>query len=244
MSGCAFSISSKQDDAVGIAADPLGELAALLVADVARGRADQLRDGVLLHVLRHVEAHERLLVLEQELGEAPRDLGLPDARGPEEDEGAHRAVRVVHAQARAADRLGDADDRGVLADDAAAQASLPCGGASRPRPSRATATGMSVQERDDLLDVAAGDFLRRVALLGRCALERSISSLSSISRSRRNTAFSKSLSEIAFFISLTICADLELELAEVLRVGHALAASPWRRPRRGCRSPCPGRSGR
>ena len=37
-----------------------------------------------------------------------------------------------------------------------------------------------------------------------CALMRSISSLSSISRSRRKTAFSKSLSEIAFFISLTI----------------------------------------
>ena len=38
-----------------------------------------------------------------------------------------------------------------------------------------------------------------------CAFVRSISSLSSISRSRRKTAFSKSLSEIAFFISLTIC---------------------------------------
>ena len=37
-----------------------------------------------------------------------------------------------------------------------------------------------------------------------CALVLSISSFSSISRSRRKTAFSKSLSEIAFFISLTI----------------------------------------
>ena len=40
--------------------------------------------------------------------------------------------------------------------------------------------------------------------LALAALKRSISSFSSISRSRRKTAFSKSLSEIAFFISLTI----------------------------------------
>ena len=33
----------------------LGELAALFVADVAGGRADQAADGVLLHVLGHVE---------------------------------------------------------------------------------------------------------------------------------------------------------------------------------------------
>ena len=40
--------------------------------------------------------------------------------------------------------------------------------------------------------------------VSRSCLKRSTSSFSSISRSRRKTAFSKSLSEIAFFISLTI----------------------------------------
>ena len=41
----------EQHDRVRPAAHGLGELAALLVADVARRRADQPRDGVLLHVL-------------------------------------------------------------------------------------------------------------------------------------------------------------------------------------------------
>ena len=58
----------------------LGELAALLVADVAGRRADQAADRVLLHVLGHVELDQRLLVAEQELGERLGQLGL--ARRP------------------------------------------------------------------------------------------------------------------------------------------------------------------
>jgi hypothetical protein len=64
----------------------LGELAALLVADVAGGRAHQAADRVLLHVLGHVEADQRLLVAEEELGEGLGQLGLADAGGAEEDE--------------------------------------------------------------------------------------------------------------------------------------------------------------
>jgi hypothetical protein len=71
---------------VGLAAHSFGELAALVVADVSGRRADQTRNGVLLHVLRHVDADHRLLVAEQELGEGAGELGLADARGAEEDE--------------------------------------------------------------------------------------------------------------------------------------------------------------
>ena len=94
----------EQEHRVGLAADALGELAALLVADVARGRADQLGDGVLLHVLRHVEAHQRVLGPEQELGEPARHLGLPHSRRSEEHERADRPLRIGDAEARAADR--------------------------------------------------------------------------------------------------------------------------------------------
>src|SRR5687768_9155279 len=59
----------EKDDAVGPAADALGELAAFLVADVAWGRADQAADVVLLHVLGHVDLHEGLGVAEHELGQ-------------------------------------------------------------------------------------------------------------------------------------------------------------------------------
>ena len=66
------------------------------------------------------------------------------------------------------------------------------------------ATGMPVQE--EMISSMSRRVTSCVASLrsADCALVRSISSFSSISRSRRKTAFSKSLSEIAFFISLTI----------------------------------------
>src|SRR4051812_775423 len=108
----------EQEHAVRLAAHGLGELAALVVAGVARRRADQARDGVLLHVLRHVDAHHRVLVAEEELRERPRQLRLAHARRAEEDEGAGRPLRVLEARARAADRLRDDLDGGMLADDA------------------------------------------------------------------------------------------------------------------------------
>ena len=97
----------EQDHGVRAAAHGLGELPALLVADVARRRADQPRDGVLLHVLGHVDAHHRLLVVEQELGERARRLRLPDAGRAEEDERADRPIRILQAGARAAHGVRD-----------------------------------------------------------------------------------------------------------------------------------------
>src|ERR1051325_8240592 len=111
----------EEDDRVRIAAHALGELAAFLVAHIARRRADELGDGVLLHVLRHVEADQMLLRAEEELGQPSRHLGLPDARGAKEDEGAHGAVRRGDAEAGAADGAGDGADGLVLAHDPAHQ---------------------------------------------------------------------------------------------------------------------------
>ena len=73
---------------------------------------------MLLHVLRHVDLDHRVLVAEQELGERARELGLPHAGRAEEDERAGRALRVLDPGAGAADRLGDGDDRRLLADHA------------------------------------------------------------------------------------------------------------------------------
>ena len=64
----------------------LGELPALVVADVAGWSAHQPRDAVLLHVLAHVEPHHRLHVVEQELGEGLREERLADAGGAKEQE--------------------------------------------------------------------------------------------------------------------------------------------------------------
>jgi len=73
---------------------------------------------VLLHVLGHVDADHVLLGVEQRLGQRARQLGLAHARGPEEDEGADGALRILEAGAGAQHGLGHRVDGLVLADDA------------------------------------------------------------------------------------------------------------------------------
>ena len=96
----------------------LSQLPALVVADVSGGRTDETRDRVLLHVLGHVDPHHRVLRVEHELGERASELCLADAGRAEEQERADRAIRILQAGARAAQRCGDRLDRLVLADDA------------------------------------------------------------------------------------------------------------------------------
>src|ERR1700733_8557007 len=59
----------EEHDGEGLATHGFGQLTTLVVADVARRRADEARHGVLFHVLAHVELDERILVAEEELGE-------------------------------------------------------------------------------------------------------------------------------------------------------------------------------
>src|SRR6185436_11462301 len=76
----------EENHTIRTATDGFGELATLFVPDVTRWRADEPGDGVLLHVLGHVDANHRVLVVEQELRESARRLGFPHARWAEEDE--------------------------------------------------------------------------------------------------------------------------------------------------------------
>ena len=99
----------------------LGQLSAFVVADVARRGADQPRHGVLLHVLGHVDAHDRALVVEQELRQGLRQLGLADAGRADEQEDSGRAVGIAEPGARAAHGVRDGRDRFGLADDALLQ---------------------------------------------------------------------------------------------------------------------------
>ncbi len=151
----------EQHDRVRPAAHRLGELAALLVADVAGGRADQPRDGVLLHVLGHVDADHRVLGVEHELGERPGELGLADAGRAEEEERADRAVGVLEAGARAAQRVGDGLDGLVLADDALVQALLHVDELGDLALEQAR-DGDARPARDDLGDVVGVDLLLEV----------------------------------------------------------------------------------
>ena len=135
-SGCAFSTSSRRTTAVVLAADRLGQLAALVEADVAGRRADEAADVVALHELAHVDLDERVLAAEHELGERLGELRLPDAGRAEEDERADRALRVLEAGAGAADGLGDDLDRLLLADDPLVEVRPPSGAGARTPPGR------------------------------------------------------------------------------------------------------------
>jgi hypothetical protein len=76
---------------------------------------------VAFAVLAHVDTHHRVLVVEQELRERARGLGLADAGRAQEDERADRPARVLEPGARAAHRRRHRGQRVVLADHAQAQ---------------------------------------------------------------------------------------------------------------------------
>ena len=54
----------EQDDLIGTTAHGFGQDAAFLIAHIARRRADQPGDAMLLHELAHVDADHRIVVVE------------------------------------------------------------------------------------------------------------------------------------------------------------------------------------
>src|SRR3989338_10463073 len=108
----------EEDDGVGAVPHELREAAAFVVADVARRRADHLRDRVLLRVLRHVNADQGLIGVEHEFRERLREFRFPDAGGAEEEEASHGAVGIADAGPAALDGVGDFLHGFALSDDA------------------------------------------------------------------------------------------------------------------------------
>ena len=104
-----------------LAADLLGQLAALLVPHVPRRGTEEPGDGVLLLVLGHVQRDQGVLVTEQELRERLGQLGLTHTGGPGEDERATRTARVLQTSSGTADGAGQGLDGLVLPDDALVQ---------------------------------------------------------------------------------------------------------------------------
>src|SRR5438105_3948374 len=218
----------EEDDRVGLAPDGLRELTALVVPDVAGGRADEPGHGVLLHVLRHVDLDHRVLVAEQELGEGARELGLADAGRAEEDERAGRALRVLDAGPRAADRLRDRDDRFVLADHALVQLLLHPDQLLRLRLGQLEDRDAR-PHRDDVRDLLLGDLrlllrlLVAPALLELALLLRQLPFL---------VAEARGLLELLgldrVLLLLPDALDLLLELAVARRRGHRLDPHPRR----------------
>ena len=114
----------EQDHGVGTTAHGLGELAALVIAHVSRGRTDQTLDAELLHILGHVDTHERALVIEQALGQRLGELGLAYAGGAQEEEAADGLVWVGETRTAATHGRGYSGDGLVLTDNALMQLAL------------------------------------------------------------------------------------------------------------------------
>ena len=107
----------QQQHGVGAPTHRLGELSPFLVSDIARWCTDQTRGGVALHELAHVEAHQRLLLIEQGGGQRFGQLRFADPRRAKEQERTHRTAGILHPGPRPPDRCRDGGHRFHLADD-------------------------------------------------------------------------------------------------------------------------------
>src|SRR5215471_9845256 len=111
----------QQDDAIGPAADPLGQLAALVVAHVAWRTTEQAGHGMRFHVLRHVKADHSILTAEEFRGQRPGQLCLTDSGWAKEEERTNWTLRVLQSSARSTNSASNGADGLVLTNDTLAQ---------------------------------------------------------------------------------------------------------------------------
>src|SRR6185369_17247463 len=111
----------EKDDRIRAPANCFGKLSTFVVTNVSRRRSDHARDSVFLHVLRHVEADHRSLVVKHEFRECASGFSLTDTGWTKKDERADRAIRILQARARAPDSVCDSRERLLLPDYAIAE---------------------------------------------------------------------------------------------------------------------------
>ena len=103
----------KEHYRVRATADRFGQLATLIVPNIAGGRTKQAGHRVPFLILTHVDAHNVLVIIEEELGHRARQFGLAHPGWPEEDKAANRSVGILQPSATAANR-GCHDLHGLL----------------------------------------------------------------------------------------------------------------------------------
>ena len=101
----------EQKHAMRMLIDAVGQKPALVEADIAGRRADQPRDGVALHIFRHVKADQLDAERRRELF---GHFGLADAGRPREQVTADRLFRLAQPGAGKLDRCGQRLDGLVL----------------------------------------------------------------------------------------------------------------------------------
>ena len=111
----------EQHNLIGPAPHCFGQHTAFVIADIARRGTDQTGHRVFLHELGHVDAHHRVVVVEQEIRHGLGQLGLTHAGRAEEQERAQRAAFVIQARTRTTHGVGNGGDGGILTDHAGVQ---------------------------------------------------------------------------------------------------------------------------
>ena len=111
----------QQQHAVGVLIDPVGQKAALVEPDIARRRADEPRDGMALHIFRHVKAQE---FHAEQVGELFGNFRLADAGRTGEQIVADGLFRLAQAGARQLDGRRKRADGRILTEHDALQVGL------------------------------------------------------------------------------------------------------------------------
>ena len=107
--------------AVGLAPHSLRQLAALLVAHIARGCTQQAGDGVLFHVFAHIDADHGIFVPEHGIGQGLAQLRLAHTGGSQEKEGPYGPSGILKSCPGPADGSGHGTHGFLLSDEPAMQ---------------------------------------------------------------------------------------------------------------------------
>ena len=105
--GSGFLDFVKQNDAVWAAAHRFGKLPTLFVANVSGRRSYEPRNRMFLHVLGHVDAHHRLLIVKEKLCQGAGQFGFTNASRSQEEEAGKGPVGILQSSSRASDGIRD-----------------------------------------------------------------------------------------------------------------------------------------
>ena len=122
--GMCFLHFIQQQQRIGATPNRLGKITALLVAYIARRRADKPGHRVFLHKLGHVHTHQRLLAVKQKLGQRFAQLGLAYAGRSQKQEGTIRAMGIGETGPRATHRVRHRKHGFILSEHPALQHAL------------------------------------------------------------------------------------------------------------------------
>eukprot|EP00042_Codosiga_hollandica_P057222 m.843054 g.843054 ORF g.843054 m.843054 type:complete len:310 (+) comp59531_c0_seq8:723-1652(+) len=155
----------EEADIVRATTHSLGQLATSIIANIARRRANEPRDAVLLHVLGHVDAHNVAVVVKQELGQRLGQLRLADSGGAEEQEAAGGLVGAAKASTRPKHSFGHTGHGLFLPNNSLVQL---VGQGQQPLALRLVELGHwdAGPPRDHLVDLVGADVFRQHGAVG------------------------------------------------------------------------------